>query len=113
MKRIILFVFVSIFISSCAEKEISIPENVLKQKEMTSILTDVHIAQAALIGKVRNDSSAYSMNDYLTYILKQHNTQKKDFLISLKFYSDHPEILQQVYDSVITGLSRMEAGTEK
>ena len=95
------------------EKEISIPDNVLKQKEMTSILTDVQIAQASLNSKARSDTSAQSMNEYIFNIMKKHNTTKQEFLISLKFYTDHPEILQQVYDSVITGLSRMEAGVEK
>ena len=79
---------------------------------MTSILTDIHIAQSAINNKVRNDTTSYTLNDYLIFILKEHKTQKKDFLISLKFYSDHPEILQQVNDSVLTSLNRLEAGTE-
>ena len=113
MKKNIVIVFVFFFIWSCVEKEITIPENVLKQNEMTSILTDFHIAQSAVNDKIRIDSSLYTMNDYLIYILKEHKTQKKDFTRSLKFYSDHPGMLKLVYDSVITNLSRMEARDEK
>ena len=111
MKNYIILGFVIFSISSCMEKEVPIPENVLKLKEMTSILSDVHFAQAALNLKIQNDSLVYSMNDYLTYILKQHKTEKDDFLVSLKFYSDHPGILKQVYDSVLTEMSRIEART--
>ena len=95
------------------EKEISIPENILKQKEMSSLLTDIHIAQSAINNKIVIDSLNYTFNDYLNYILKQHKIQKKDFLSSLKFYSEHPDILQEVYDSVLISISRMEAATEK
>ena len=113
MKKIIFFISTAFIISSCMEKEISIPENILKQKEMSSILTDIHIAQSAINNKIVTDSMNYTINDYLNYILKQHKTEKEDFLASLKFYSEHPDILQEVYDSVLTSLSRMEAATEK
>lgn len=95
------------------EKEINIPEKILKQKEMSSILTDIHIAQSAVNNKIVTDSMNYTFNDYLNYILKQRKIKKEEFLSSLKFYSEHPDILQEVYDSVLTSLSRMEASTEK
>ena len=109
MKNFILFLFI-LFLTSCAEKEGTIPQNVLKQNEMTSILTDVHIAQSSLNNIIHSDTVANTMADYLNYILIQHHTSNNNFQISLKFYSEHPEMLQQVYDSVITGLSKMEVG---
>lgn len=113
MKKILFFISAAFIIFSCMEKEISIPENILKQKEMSSLLTDIHIAQSAINNKIVIDSVNYSFNDYLNYILKQHKIKKEDFLSSLKFYSEHPDILQEVYDSVLISLSRMEAATEK
>ena len=113
MKKIILFISSAFTISSCMEKEINIPEKILKQKEMSSILTDIHIAQSAVNNKIVTDSMNYTFNDYLNYILKQRKIKKEEFLSSLKFYSEHPDILQEVYDSVLTSLSRMEASTEK
>ena len=113
MIKIIFFISTAFIISSCMEKEISIPENILKQKEMSSLLTDIHIAQSAINNKIVIDSLNYTFNDYLNYILKQHKIKKKDFLSSLKFYSEHPDILQEVYDSVLISISRMEAATEK
>ena len=111
MKKIIFCFFIVGFLASCAEKEVNIPEDVLKQKEMTSILTDVHIAQTSISNAIRTDSIVHTMTDYLNYILEKHHTTKKNFQISLKFYSNHPEMLQQVYDSVITGLSKIEVRT--
>ncbi len=113
MKKVITFLSVIILFTACSKKEVTIPENILKQKEMTAVLTDIHIAQAAIGNKLYNDSSNYKMNDYLAYILKQHKIEREVFLMSLKFYSANPEILHEVYDSVITTLSKTQGEAEK
>jgi hypothetical protein len=113
MKKYFFLLAFTFFIFSCSEKQVTIPDDVIKEKEMTAILTDVHIAQAALSNKSQTDSSSYKITDYVNEILKDHNISQEDFTRSLKFYSENPEILQQVYDSVITGLSRIEAGVER
>jgi Domain of unknown function (DUF4296) len=109
MRKIISIIFsLTILLVACSEKPVTIPEDVIKQKEMAGILTDIHLAQSAIGELSRTDSSTYTMKDYLAFILKQHNVKKEDLLRSLKFYSEQPEILGQVYDSVITRLSRLE-----
>ena len=113
MKKPLLTMLITFLFFSCSEKKITIPENVLDEKEMTSILSDIHIAQAAKNNSNMTDSSGYTMSEYTNAILKNHNSTKDKFLSSLQFYSDNPEILQQVYDSVITSLSRIEAASEK
>ncbi len=112
MKLPVTILCLTLLFFACTKKEVVIPDDVLKQKEMTAILTDVHIAQSAIGNAITTDSSKYTMADYLEYILADHQTTKKEFTASLKFYSDHPEMLQAVYDSVITGLSKIEAGLE-
>jgi len=112
MKKNILYFFMTLFLFACAEKEITIPADVLKQKEMTAILSDVHIAQSAIGNAMSTDSSGYTLADYLDFILENHHASKKQFVSSLEFYSNHPEMLQEIYDSVLTGLSKIEAGLE-
>ncbi len=109
MKKINLIIFTIItLLAACSEKPVSIPEDVIKQKEMAVILTDIHLAQSAIGDLSRTDSVTFTMKDYLAYILKKNHVKKDDLLRSLKFYSEQPEILGQVYDSVITRLSRLE-----
>jgi hypothetical protein len=79
---------------------------------MTAILSDLHIAQASLATVATTDSSAYTMKQYLDYILKSHHTTNEKYMQSLKFYSANPGILQEVYDSVITNLSRIQGEAE-
>ncbi len=109
MKKINFLLFtIIILLTACSEAPVSIPEDVIKQKEMAVILTDIHLAQSAIGDLSRTDSVTFTMKDYLAYILKQNHVKKEDLLRSLKFYSEQPEILGQVYDSVITRLSRLE-----
>ena len=111
--KLISVLILIVFLTSCSNKHVEIPEDVINKKEMTGILTDIHIAQSAYSGRVRTDTSLIPMNDYVSIILKHHEIKKEDFLNSLKFYSAHPELLQEVYDSVVTELSRLQGEITK
>jgi hypothetical protein len=113
MRKLLFISLIILCQLSCAEKEIEIPGNVLSKKEMTALLTDIHISQASVGIKSRTDSSGFTMKDYIPVLLKRHNTERGTFIRSLKFYSENPDILQQVYDSVITGLSKIQGEAEK
>ena len=112
MKFIYTAVFLY-FITSCSQKQVQPPHDVLSRTQMTEVLRDIHIAQSFMINKSRSDSSAYSIHDYFPVIFKEHHTDRKTFDRSLKFYSANPELLKEVYDSVITSLTRMQELDEK
>jgi hypothetical protein len=109
MKKIFFLFFL---FASCSEKPVEIPADVINRDEMASILTDISLAQASYSVRVHADSVKYKMSDYVNQVLIQHSTEKDKFLLSLKFYGEHPEVLQQVYDSVITNLSKLQGETE-
>lgn len=108
----LLFSILLFALISCSEEKTIIPHGVLNQQKMTKILAEIHLAQSALNIKSHTDTTSYHMSDYTAFILKQHQVSRTDFLTSLKFYSENPEILKQVYDSVITSLTKMEAELE-
>jgi hypothetical protein len=110
MKKIIFFVL--LFISACSEKPVEIPADVISKDEMAKVLTDITLAQSAYSTRLKTDTIKYRLNDYVNQVLIRHSLEKEKFLVSLKFYSEHPKVLQQVYDSVITGLSKMQGETE-
>ena len=113
MNKLFLFLL-SAFITliSCREKDVQIPSDVLDQKEMTEVLTDIHLAQGAFSAKGRSDTLAESIDSRVDEVLLRHKVEREHFLSSLKYYSAHPDILQEIYDSVITGLLRMQGETE-
>jgi hypothetical protein len=112
MKTILFFILlVSIFIS-CKKAEVKIPEGILKKGEMVSILADVHIAQAAAVMNSASDSTRYSVAEMRKYILDTHHTNQMQYDSSIAFYTRHPEMMSQIYDSVITELSKKQGEVE-
>ena len=112
MKKIFFCILIPFILYSCAGTEVEIPADVLGRKEMATILTDITLAQSAYSTKTRTDSIPYKLDEYTDKIIKDRTGDKEKFLRSLKFYSNHPEILSEIYDSVITGLIRMQGEAE-
>jgi hypothetical protein len=103
MKRIaLLLVFASLI--ACSRKPMVVPDDILAEKEMTELLTDLHLMQSSLNERMK-EKPAGTHDDYFELLLRKHKVTRENFLKSLKFYSDHPEVLNEVYDSVIVRLS--------
>jgi hypothetical protein len=110
MKQLIFASLFSLLLFSCSDNSHIIPEGILPQEEMTSILTEIHLAQAGSSDQTMLDSSKFSLNDYVASILSHHKIKKEDFIKSMKFYSGNPELLNEVYDSVIINLNKLQSG---
>ena len=105
----ILLLLITAFIAiSCSKKKPTIPGDVLNEQEMTSLLTDIHLAQAAMTVNATADSSRYSMKQYTDYILNQHKISNEKYVKSLRFYTENPGLIKSIYDSVLTNLSKMQ-----
>jgi hypothetical protein len=112
MKKIPLLFLLLIIILSCTKPEVKIPEGVLKKEKMVPVLADIHIAQAVAVMNAASDTTRYSMNDLMNYIFKIHKITKAEYDSSIAFYTLHPEIMSQIYDSVITELSKKQGEAE-
>lgn len=91
---------------------VEIPKDVLAKDKMTSILVDVHLAEAAMTLNNSQRDTAKVM-EYYEFIYKNHNTTKKQFTESYDFYLSHPELLNKIYDDVLVELSKKQAETIK
>ena len=112
MKKLITLLLLVTTLIACSKKKPAIPEDLISMKELQEILSEIHLAQAASSNAVLSDSTLYNNKEYVNYILKQHNIEREKFLKSMKFYTENPELLEEVYDSVITQLSRMQGESE-
>jgi hypothetical protein len=108
----LLYVFLFLFLYSCTKKEIKIPPYVLSKEQMVPLLADVHIAQSANTMYGVSDTMRYPMKDFMTYILKIHHTTQAQYDSSISFYSNHPEMMKDIYDKVITELSKKQGEVE-
>ena len=102
-------IFCFFFLFSCKPKEAKIPAGILPKEQMVSVLTDVHLAEAALTLNTKNDSAALVAAGYYNFIYQSHRITKKQFDESLDFYTKHPELLEKIYEEVINELSKKQA----
>ncbi|MCT4640020.1 MAG: DUF4296 domain-containing protein [Bacteroidales bacterium] len=106
--RAVITAFVIIIFASCAKDEV-----VIKKKEFTDILIDLHLADAILDIKsfdFREDDGHW---DYYTSIFKKHNTNKDEFRTSLEYYIGKPEQFDDIYDDVIIRLEKLKEEAAK
>ncbi len=83
---------------SCAPKQENPPPNdLIDEKEMASVITDLTLSEAALTGQPLAE-----FNDTLRKInvLKEHKINNERFLSSFKYYSQNPQKLKIIYADV-------------
>ena len=97
-KHIFFFIvlyFVFLFFFSCAYKqETPPPADLIEESKMAQVITDITISEAILT----NEPLA-SLNDSIKKIniLKEHGVSSQQFLSSMKYYSENPSKLQDIY----------------
>jgi len=117
MKKIFKYILIGLIAASmeaCSAPKVTIPDDVLSQDKMVSILADVHLAEAAITLKFTNkDTSKLQAQEFYDFIYKSHKTTKEQFNKSYDFYTSHPELLNKIYDDVLTELSKKQGESVK
>ena len=109
-----LYAFVAIaFFASCSKKSVDIPSTVLDKEEMVHVLADMHLVQAMAGINERSDSLRNDPNGYASSIFKMHHLTAEKYKVSLEFYAEHPELLEEIYGEVINELSKKQSEAER
>lgn len=111
-KSIIILFCITSFIMSCAAKhddEVVIPESVLSQEQMITILTDAYLGEGASSINVKNVTGQEIDSVYLFNPLKENNCSKETFDSSISFYTKNPILFKHIYDQVLERLNKIEA----
>lgn len=101
MKNIFFLIVMSLFIS-CSRKN-KIPVKIIQPNNMQKILWDVIRAQALSAEIARKDSAVNEIAE--TKVLTQkvfeiHKITSADFNRSYNWYTNHPDVLRTVFDSL-------------
>lgn len=86
----------------------SIPETTLSKEKMVGVMLDIHISEATMnmtpINRNVSDSPKPGID-----VLKKNNISKEQFDESFVFYTQHPLLLNEIYEEVMDSLSKMQA----
>ncbi len=106
-KSLLFCIIITFF--SCSKGQEKIPADVLTPAEMVPLLVDLQIAQSAVSVFQYSDTIRYNNTELSINILKKRNIPAEKFLKSLKYYSDRPEMMSEIYQDVIDELSKAQS----
>lgn len=81
----------------------SVPNRYIQPDKMEDILYDYHIADAMYQS---NSGDATTMIVYKTAVLKKNGVSEAEFDSSMVYYTRHTRLLQKIYESLSTRLSK-------
>ncbi len=100
--------------SACANEPIEEkPTSVLSSKKMAEILLDVQLLEASLnINRYPIDTSSSSPTAPTLEIFEKNNITPQQFRESMRYYSNHLDTLNYIYELVLNDLSKLKARVE-
>jgi hypothetical protein len=107
MKNVI-FIFVFVLLS-CKSNEVSIPDDVIPEKEFVEIMVQVQLMEAYCQNKyVRPDLYKDLLHNSVDSLLKTKNLTSEEFRESFNFYAMEPKLMFQVYEQVLEKINEMQ-----
>ena len=79
---------------------------------MAQVIADIHLAEAEVNIHMLPDSSSDKKLSFQK-IFEKHAITKQQYEKSLSFYVNRPEMLDEIYESVLNELSKMQGETGK
>ena len=106
--------FFSLLLFLCACKRTNIPSGILGTDEMSAVLTEVHVADGSMYNTMQVPDSLYKYGTgkYLK-IFKNFHTDSVQFKNSMKYYSDNPDLLLNIYEKITTNLKQKSDSLNK
>tara|TARA_R110000796_G_scaffold250788_4_gene380680 strand:+ start:34179 stop:34592 length:414 start_codon:yes stop_codon:yes gene_type:complete len=98
MNKIIAFIFLLLLVSSCVEKIIKEPENLISKDKMTAIFYDLAIVTAAK--NTNNEILEKNNIEAMNYIYTKHGIDSLQFIESDLYYASIPLVYKEIYENV-------------
>jgi hypothetical protein len=107
MRKLIYIIAILTIVSCSGKKER--PKGIIPQEKMALILSDIYMAEYVVtnIG-LKQDSSKEVFRHYELKIYDEHDTNDSIYKESFKYYLEHPDQLETIFDIVIDTLSLRE-----
>lgn len=104
----IIYIYILIIYSSCGGEN-PIPKDVFPPEKMATIMTDIHLAEGAVVHSpdIRFEPRQRAV-DYYYAVRKIHGIDTAAFRYSFEFYARHPQHFSKVYDQVLENLHQLQ-----
>ena len=113
MNRLITIVCSIALISCGSKKETNIPETILPLAKMADVLVDVNILEASLgLNVILEKDTAHKDTNLFFNVFESHQITQNQYNESMNFYMNNPELLHQIYDSVLVKLDAEKGAKE-
>ena len=109
MKHLSIIFLLVLFFSCEKKKEAPIPQNILSQEKMVTLLVDIHIVGASLNLNLVPSANIMKKDGTYDNILKRNHINKQQYDESMAFYMNNPELWNKVYEGVLSELSKKQA----
>ncbi len=100
MQKYISLFFLGLICLTACERN-SVPKDIIQEQQMISLLTDIHLTDGAIYSAPQVPDSLYKYGRAkYDAVFKKHHTTDAEFKKSLKYYSVHPEQVQDMYNKI-------------
>ena len=105
-KKLVIVLFLVTLVACGPKKDINMPEHLLTEQEMISIMTDVQILESDLNDRKASGKDIGDMpRAYYDQLFVHYDITDSIFSQNLKYYTQHPDILERILDSVVNRLT--------
>jgi|LauGreDrversion4_2_1035121.scaffolds.fasta_scaffold179883_2 hypothetical protein len=94
-RAIILLIFMGL--AACTKRP---PSDILSSDKMTSIITDIQLANVAYKMELLPESYKNNPEKYYLEILEENQTDSATYNRSLQYYAENPKLLKVIYMGV-------------
>jgi len=92
----------------------NLPNHIIDKDKMEKVIYDMHMAEGLVALKPMNvDSNTKHVLAFYKSIYTKHKITEADFKESIVYYSQNPELLDSVYESLIIRLTEFESAISK
>lgn len=107
-----VFIWLLFIFAACSQHPV--PKGILAPDEMKKVVYDILKADEYVNNFIMKDTSVnIKMKRSIIYeqVFTLHNTNRKEFYTSYKYYQQHPDIQKALFDSLLATANREKAGT--
>ena len=113
LKKINIFLFISLTACAPTKEDDVKPDYVLSEDKFTKLLVDFALAESASNLNVKNVSAEKIDSTYAFNPLKENNVTLETYDSSLSYYSKHPDLYKKIYENVLVELNKMKSPTNE